>query len=89
MLGYLTLFISICTPGANAFMYLLILVWTSALTHYYFWNESKIHCLIYATFREKFFTAGRKKGIIFNLCLNFSVLISFVLWFKELTFASY
>lgn len=63
-------------------MYLLIPVWPSALAHNSFWNKSKIHRIIYATFREKLFTT-RKKKITFNLCLNSSVLISFVLWLKE------
>lgn len=88
MLGHLTLFISSCTPGANSFMYLLIPVWPSALAHNS-WNKSKIHCIIYATFREKLFMAGKKKKkITFNLCSNSSVLISFVLWLKEPDFTS-
>lgn len=81
MVGHFTLFISNCTPGANAFMYLLIPVCTSVLAHNS-WNKSKMHCIIYATFREKLFTAGKKK-ITFNLCLNSSVLISFGLWLKK------
>lgn len=83
MLGHLTLFISSCTPGANSFMYLLIPAWLCALAQNPFWNKSKIHCIIDATFGEKLFTAGGNKKITFNLCSNSSVLISFVLWLKE------